>query len=557
MSPRRVAVRWGFVGILLLASASTVVTPPWTLPPAGGPPPVAPDPWRGTGRPVALLLADGVPHDAAWIDRLRMHFGAIDVMPAGAAPDAIDGPALMLLGHDTLRRLDPAWEAPLRRYVRDGGILVVEAPDTTWTRLAGVRLATVEREDSLPWPIDPPLSDPLAPGRLAPPPIPLPIPLTTWRYAPGADRANSAEIRTRIGGRPALWGRTLGSGEVVTVSHGLGRLVDDFVAAPPSPPPDSPWLDVWTGAVLAPDGLPAPWARWSMAPPGSDGWILVGGDAEAPATRFVPAPLPASPGNAIAGVWPGALDPGRAEAELRGIRRLGPFRLGRTVVPLSEQLRGAAAPRVHRFRADAAPREWTPEVWAAVVDAGVALDASRGPVSGGGFVFGTAGPLRTADVGGRPWPIVALPHVLRDTVVEPAEISAWIEANATAAAGPLVLHVDDAGAIASALEFARARNVRTATFTEFLEWWQRRDAATLRSRFDAGELHVDVDGRNLAPTGGALLLPRRWRGTALVDWNADWSPASARVVERAGTEYLEVGVPTGTRGSLRAVFRSP
>ena len=85
-------------------------------------------------------------------------------------------------------------------------------------------------------------------------------------------------------------------------------------AAPSSGvPTDTPhaWSDAWIQVSLAPDAAPWPWPRWSNAPAGDDGWLLLCAPdsvaAPLPVTRFVRAGgAVASTANGVETLWPGA-----------------------------------------------------------------------------------------------------------------------------------------------------------------------------------------------------------------------------------------------------------
>jgi len=268
------------------------------------PEPTVPPPWRDEGRAVALLASADARYDFAWVDVLEFAFGRVDVLDT--ADDAVWGPALgnrsvVWIGHDTLRRLRPSDLPAVETFVRGGGALVLESPDTTWAPMAGLRVASAERSERAPWPLENDAANAFGDGRgagltaretkgLLPSTgfvdALFDLPLSVRRYAPARDRRLAARPRVRAAGRPAVWTRPLDSGAIVSISPWLARLHADAVGRDPTAPPiDAPVHDAWVTRLLESDAAPTPWPRWSAAPFGLDG-VVASGDVSRTGTGF-------------------------------------------------------------------------------------------------------------------------------------------------------------------------------------------------------------------------------------------------------------------------------
>jgi len=557
--------------LVLLAAAVVLVFGPFPRTPDPGPPAVGSPPWTDQGRAVALVAHPEAAGDLAWVDLLESVFGGIDVLdadePATVTRAAATDRALVVIGHETVRRSEPVDWTSLDAFVDAGGTLLLETPEGPWAELAGVEVASVERRDRAPWPG--PRTPATAfvvdgtggsPGSI--PPVSLRVPLSSWRYGPRREGGNPARPWIAAGGRPAVWSRATGRGAIVAVSHHLSRLAIDLAEGPPSgAAPDHAWTDAWTQVLLGPDAAPWPWPRWSNAPAGDDGWLLLcapdTATVDGPVTRFVRAGSGASAdADGIETIWPRPTAWDEVPPALRREVHWGPLPVFREIRSTAEQvgmLRDAVDAPLHRF-VDRRPDE-VGIVRAALVTAGVRADLSQGPGRGatGGFAAGTGRPRTPFSATGGRLEFVELPHLARWETIDVDRLTIWTRNNARGAAGPLTVHVDDL----RATEPSRARFAehRVAGVEDFLDWWDGRRRARLHWGRDRDRLVVSVDvPSDLAP-GLALLLPRAWRDRVLVDWSAPWSPARSRRVRRHdGTPWLEIEVPAGTRAALRATY---
>ena len=252
-----------------------------------------PPPWRDDGRAVALVTDAASSHDFAWTELLEAVFGRVDVLDARRPAQwkaSLADRSLILLGHDTLRRVRPGELPALEDFLARGGTLVLEAPDSAWAPGAGIRLATAERRALLPWPTprdagalfgDGPgsgrTSVEKAPVRGAHglPPAAVAVPVSVWRYAPSRGVGEPARPLVRAAGRPAVWSRSVGSGTIVSLSYGLARLAVELERGDPLlPAPGFPIRDAWLSRLLESDVGSEAWPRWSNAPAGVDGWLV-------------------------------------------------------------------------------------------------------------------------------------------------------------------------------------------------------------------------------------------------------------------------------------------
>lgn len=246
--------------------------------------------WRDEGRDVALVVNAGATDDLRWVDVLAGVFGTVDVLDTATTDDWMASMAdrsVVWIGRETLRRVRPTDLPFLDGFVRAGGALVLETPDSTWAPGAGLRVVGAERLQRAPWPLERGAAQlfgdgrgaglsarrgafrPLTTGHL---PDRFGVALSVRRYAPARDRSAAARPWTRAAGRPAVWSRAVDGGAIISIAYELARFHDEATNAGPRPLP-APVIDAWMSRLLESEAAPSPWPRWSVAPFGSDGVV--------------------------------------------------------------------------------------------------------------------------------------------------------------------------------------------------------------------------------------------------------------------------------------------
>jgi hypothetical protein len=532
----------------------------------------------------------------AWAGLLEQELGAPSVRDLEElSPDHLGQARLIVFTRSaTCREPEPEVLSAVDKALGKGAAVLLEMPSAAWSEVSGVVFS--------PGPINPTgsfwrgrlLEFQDFPGTLQAAPAGsslrelLEMPAFTW-LAQCVQSHPSVRPLGRLSGKPLLYVRPRGRGQVLTLGFDLACQVQALQQGVPGGPgfavPEArglipglsesqdlvldsglldncvPYADLLEGWILdMAEQAAGPLPGWWRFPFDHDGVAVLSydeegrgreafGGLEALQTRWgIPSTVFALAGRDLPERWPEGAD----DLELHWNRFLAgnfpPYERPdlRTQVARLQAVRGTP-PRLNRTHFLAWGREYS-EPFRQMAAAGLELDSTYGPNRGRGYLFGTGLPFRVLDQDGLPLPLWEWPFVSQEdwAGADQAFLLGLLDDSARAwhQAPVLLLHphrlvatAEGKGLVEAFVQRARQRRHLLTTMLGYHDFLRMRARARMQSRLQGEVLKADL----FAPGPGlAVHLP-----ATLKEVQIDGEPARTRWIRLYDCPRLLVEIPPG------------